>query len=252
MRDIKVLRLTDIHLGLQDLAGKRHTALVSCKAGQLYEPRLLKMRDDVAAVPGITQGRPLTLELSDADGAHDGYGYAIWFATEAVLRCPSSTPEQLAAARRIREWLITGPQELRASYATEAARATVRRTLLSQYKADLDLFPVPGGTLHQWAEAFIQAGEQLHTLLSDRADKVGGDRSAVVPLRTSAIALLNRFRGAVADEMEMNDQLPADLERQIFGYFDQLEDMRLQVIAAEKSAGKPAPAQPATPPPPSA
>lgn len=237
MRTLQVLRLNDIHLGLQDLLTKRHSVLVSCKAGQLYEPALTKTRDDVAAIPAaLLSGRPLTVELSDTDARHDGFGYALWYGTEAILSCPDATPEQKAAARRIREGIISAPKELGASYATEANRAKKRRLELVQHKADLDLFPVPGGTMFLWADEFIKAGEKLDELLSLRADKNAGDRSAVLTLRPAAIALLNRFRAAVDDELGMNPALPRDLDKQLFGYLDQLEDMRVQALANEKSA----------------
>jgi len=91
-------------------------------------------------------------------------------------------------------------------------------------------------TMYLWADEFLKAGEELDSLLSLRADEDAGDRSAVLTLRPAAIALLNRFRAAVDDELAMNPALPRDLDKQLFAYLDQLEDMRIAAIASEKGA----------------
>ncbi|MBI4817764.1 MAG: hypothetical protein HY791_16000 [Deltaproteobacteria bacterium] len=84
-----------------------------------------------------------------------------------------------------------------------------------------------GGTLKNWAEAFVSSGEELGVLLSNRADaETGTERATTRGFRGEVIGLLNRFRAALRDEVEFNPALPRNLDAQIFGTFDELDKLK--------------------------
>jgi hypothetical protein len=243
MQSLANLLLGDLKLGLDDLLDNRAAALGASKAGAIYAPALGARRDALAALPGaVLNGRPLTAELADTDARHDGFGAAVWFYTEAVLRWPDAPAKIAAAARRIRATFVPDLQSLNAAFATEANRAKERKKILAKHKKDLKLFPVTKKTtLYTWVKKYLDAGEELGELLASRADLNAGDRSEVSKLRPNTIALLNRFRAALADEVEHDQALPRDLDAQLFAYFDELARMRA-------SSGASASAQPSAPP----
>ena len=79
------------------------------------------------------------------------------------------------------------------------------------------------------------AGQSLNDLLSNRADMDESGRKDASKLRSQTIGLLNRFRGALADEVEENTALPRNLDQQVFAYFDELEGIRASALAAAAS-----------------
>jgi hypothetical protein len=113
---------------------------------------------------------------------------------------------------------------------------------------DLKSIPIAGGmSLYDWCTGFIDSGETIAKLLSERADTDTGARREAGKLRTSTISILGRFRASLADEMATNKALPADLDARVFGYFDELHDMRADALAAahRAHAAQSAPPQPA-------
>jgi hypothetical protein len=240
MRIVRFLSLSDLKLALDDLHSKRSIALTSSATGRSYEPMLLKRRDAVNALPAaFLGGKPLTAELSEKDEIHDGHGGAVWFVTEGYLRNPRTSPEQLEAIKRIRAAFIPTLKDLSASYATEAEAAIKRKPALVTLEADLKLFPIAGGlTLRDWVTDFLDAGQSLSELLSDRADVDDSGRKDAGKLRSETVGLLNRFRGALADEVDDNTALPRNLDQQVFAYFDELEGMRAASLAAAAAAAK--------------
>lgn len=229
---MRYISLASLVLGLDDLLTKRENALKSFASGAASAAMLTARRDKMKALPPAAQGRPLADELDQTDMRHDGIGAAVWAITEAYLRHPDTTQQMLDAAKRIREKLIGSLDDLTASYVTEANAAKTNKAELPSLKNDLDLFPVAGGTLHDWALGFVTAGEQLDTLLSQRAD--AKDRAAAALLRMEAIGILNRLRKNLAAEAKGNANLPADLDDQVFGYFDLLETQDAAAAAEEK------------------
>jgi hypothetical protein len=197
----------------------------------------------MAALPAIATGLPLVDELDTADKRHDGLGAAIWFLLEAYLRHPDTTPAMVEAAKKIRAAFIPTLEELGASYEAEAKAAMDRKPDLTKLEAELKMFPVGGATLYDWATAFLAAGEHISTLLSARAD--AKDRKAATRLRAETIGALNRLRKTLALEMKHDPKLPADLDAQVFGYFDLLEAK----AAGAQTAGKEEDEAPAPPPP---
>jgi hypothetical protein len=225
-------------IGLIDLLTKRIAALQLFANGVANVKLLTSMRDKISALPAALLGRPLTDELDAADGRHDGLGGAIWFIVEAYLRHPDSTPAMITAAKNIRTVLIPKLDLLGATYEAEAEAAVANKAALAGLKADLDLFPVAAGTLYDWAVKFVQAAEGLAVLLSQRAD--AKDRAAAAVLRTETIGILNRMRKSLAAEMKEDPSLPADLDDQVFAFFDQMEmkaaDAHTEAKAKAKAA----------------
>jgi hypothetical protein len=235
------LHLDDLKLGLHDLFEVRKADLGLSQAGKLYGPILALKLDAIDALPeALMGGRPLSEQLAAADARHDGFGAGIWHYTEAVLRAPDVTPALRTAAERIRATFIPNLSQLRESYADEAATAARNRPALLAVEADLKSFPLPGGkTLHDWVKSFLDAGDKLDRLLSDRslveAESAGGGRTSL--LRTQTVGILGRFRSALRDEMEANADLPRNLEVRVFGYIDELAERRARASKARSDAG---------------
>lgn len=230
-----MLTLAALQLGFADLFGKRHAALVKSRAGKYYEPKLVKLRDDIAALPPqVVSGAPLAEELAVVDGEHDGFGAVIYFITEAALRHPALDPKIVAAAGRVRTTFIPKLAELKATYETEAHRAQERMKQLEVFKADLELFPVPGGgTLHDVATAFLERGSTLSDLLSGRGDAPTNARTGAGTLRAKAVGVLGRMRAEITDNLDEDEKLPRDLVAKVFGYFDTLDAMNAAAVAAK-------------------
>lgn len=238
MRRFRFLNLADMKLGLDDLLGKRHPALVLSSIGQSYEQMLVEKRVAVDNLPAaFTGGKPLAETLGSTDVEHDGFGGALWHVTEAYLRLPAKDEQIVGAIERIRAALIPDLSGLRDSYADEAEAAIRRKGELPQIEADLKRIPVAmgGTTLHDWATAFLGAGEKLSVLLSDRADVSSSGRTGANKLRGETIGLLNRARAAIADECASSKALPNDLDAQIWGYLDELEGQRADAVARARN-----------------
>lgn len=243
--------LESLLLGLDDLLIKRLPALQSFANGAANAKLLGTHRDRIAALPAALTGRPLTDELEVGDMRHDGLGGGIWFILEAYLRHPDTSAAQLDAIKKIRAALIPALDSLTATYEAEAKAAKDHKTALVSLKKELELFPVAKGTLYDWAASFVEAGEQLDVLLSKRAD--AKDRAAASRLRVDAIGVLNRLRKSLAAEAKNDTSLPADLDAQVFAYFDLLETKAAEGYAEAKKKTKEAketkgkePAPPAT------
>jgi hypothetical protein len=80
------------------------------------------------------------------------------------------------------------------------------------------MFPVAGGgTLRDWAEGFLAAGEKVDALLSARADLEKHGRKDAARLRGEVIGLLNRMHKNLALEMKDDSTLSANLDAKVFG-----------------------------------
>lgn len=242
-----MLTLTHLKLGLRDLLDKRGVDLAKSKSGAFHTDDLQEHLDAIDALPPVlTGGTPLTAELDLVDTKHDGFGGAIYYATEIYVHLPDADPGVVATAARIRQAFVPELAELQAAYAIEADRAADRRPLLKSMKADLQSIPVAGGgTLLDVASSFLDAGDELDELLSNRADALPrGSRKQAASLRSTTIGLLNRLRADLVNEVRKNPKLPRDLETRVFGYFDTLGDMHASGAAKPAPKPVPAPAQP--------
>lgn len=227
------ITLGSLLLGLDDLLTKRSDALQSFDAGKASLKFLSGRRDKITALPAELTGRPHADLLAATDARHDGFGGVVWFVTEAYLRHPGSTPDMIEAAKKIRAAFITSLDDLRARYVDEATAAKAHEPSLETLKAELEMFPMAGGqTLYECAVGFVEAGKRIDELLSDRAD--AKDRRAATVLRGETLAKLNRLRNDLADALKDEPTLPADLDAQVFGYFDLLEKKDAEAAAEEK------------------
>jgi hypothetical protein len=245
---MRFLSLAALQVGLADLFTVRQTDLVASKAGQMYESILLEQKSAIDGLPEPTgNSKPLADSLSVADVRNDGFGAAIWHITEAYLRWPDISANVRGAIERVRAAFIPELDLLQASYVNEAKAAIDNKNDLVKLESDLKLIPIAGGlSLYDWCTGFIGAGESIAKLLSDRADADTGARREAGKVRTSTIRILGRFRAALADEVAANKALPADLDARVFGYFDTLQDMRADALAAAHRAHASQPAAPPT------
>ncbi|MFT3767050.1 MAG: hypothetical protein QM820_16250 [Minicystis sp.] len=242
------ITLSSLALALADLLTRRLAALESFEAGKASVKSLTLRRDQIEALPPELRGRPLADELSAADARHDGFGAVVWFHVEAVLRHPDSTPEMVAAARKIRAAFIPALDVLQARYDVEASAAKAHEPLLAELKTELMMFPVhTGGTLHDVAVAYVGEGKKIDALLSDRADTK--DRKRASALRNELLSKLTRLREDLAEARKDDPSLPADLEDQVFGYLDLLNakdadaatEQKKRQAARREAAAKQAP-----------
>ena len=235
---MNMFTLGDLKLGLDDLFGKRQPMLRTSQIGRVYEPLLKAKRDALEALPpALTTDRALSDRLAHADARHDAFGRTIWNVTETVLSLPEATPAHQAAVARIRQaFLPGGLMDLQVSFASEAENARQRRKDLAAREADLRSFAVPGAqTLYEVAAAFLDGGDALSQLLSERAGLETVDpatQNQAKHLRPSTIGLLGRLRAGVKDEVAGYPDLPRDLEGQIFGFFDNLHASRVHAASA--------------------
>jgi len=222
----------DLHLALTNLLTHRVQALRKMSMGAVYEDAFRAQLARLSALPGVHEerGQRLAAELKETDIRHDALGGAIASLLDAMERNPMTAPEDKAAAARIRTAFVPFGSELLASYADEAARARQRKTQLDDRVEDLARFPVPGGTLADWVNAFISAGEQLHDLLQQRAALAQAASAEPAPahagaLRSETIGILGRARAALADDIAFAGRAPS-LDEAIFGFADMLQTMR--------------------------
>jgi hypothetical protein len=227
MRRFQMLTLGDLKQGLDDLLTTRHAALVLTRVGKAYEELLKQNRAQMDALPTeFGEGKPVPELLATTDAEHDGFGTAIYYLTEAYLHLPNVDTEVLEAIMHIRASLIPSLEQLHDSYADEAEAALRRKAALPQLAADLMRVPVVGGTLHNWASAFVEAGAKLQKLLEQPPDASAIQRKEAQRLRIETLGLLNHARTVIVDEIASRPTLPRHLDTQIFGYLDQLEKAR--------------------------
>src|SRR5262249_9807590 len=100
-------------------------------------------------------------------------------------------------------------------------------------KSALASFPIAGNkTLLDWAQSFVNAGASIGDTLSKRAD--AKDRAEAGRLRSEALGVLNQTRRELGRAQKKDPALPADLDDQVFAYFDQLEAKSAEDAAVEK------------------
>jgi len=225
---MRKLPVDDLFLGLKDLVTTRRTDLDASAIGAAYSPQFVARVAQLEEVTERKTTRANVTELADADDDYDGFGQGIWLYTEAVLVVPNVSEATRQAALRIREAFIPERGVVGDTYAEEAARAKRSRPKVAELENDLKSLPVPEGkTLFDWVKGFLDAGDSLDKLLSDRSTLEAGPQGTVVTaLRAHTIGLLRRFREALRDEVAANPALPRDLETRVFAYIDELANRR--------------------------
>lgn len=247
---MRYISLISLFVGLNDLLTKRLPALQGFASGIASVKVLTGQRDLMAMLPAVVAGRPLVEELDAADERHDSLGAALWHILEAYFLHPDTPPVLLQAAKKIRAAFIPTLEDLVVSYPAEAKAAMARKPELANLKAELSMFPVAmgGATLFDWATSFLAAGESIDTLLSARADIDAKGRKSAARLRAETIGMINRLRKNLAAERKHDASLTADLDGQVFGYFDLLEKTSADA-QAQKTEDKPPPPPAPVPPP---
>ncbi len=226
---MRTLTVDDLFLGLKDLMTTRRADLESSAIGKAYSPQLATRIAQLEDVAEKKTTRTNAAELGKTDDEHDGFGQAIWLYTEAVLVTPNISEQAKNAALRIREAFIPVRSVLSDSYAEEAARAKKNRARIAELEQDLKSLPVPDGkTLFDWVTAFLDAGDSLDKLLSERstAEAAASAGTSATILRATTIGLLRRLREALRDEVAATAELPRDLEQRVFAYIDELAARR--------------------------
>lgn len=228
MRTMRKLTFDDLFLGLKDLITTRRTDLDASAIGAAYSPQFVARAAQFEELTVRQPTRANVTELAHADDNYDGFGQGIWLYTEAVLVTPGISENVRQSALRIREAFIPGRSVLADTYAEEAARAKRSRPKLAELEKDLKSLPVPDGkTLFDWVNGFLDAGDSLDVLLSDRSTtEAAHDGAQVTALRANTLGLLRRFREALRDDVAANASLPRDLESRVFAYIDELADRR--------------------------
>lgn len=226
------LTLQDVKAALPDLLDHRAEALDGTHAGPIFLPMLSNLRRKLDELPEGDDGE-LVAELAREDARHDGFAAAVWFFTEAYLRLPVLDPAERDALEELRDRLLPRPSELSAPYAREAARAKERADALTpEYRAVLERYPVRGGeTLWQWMSAYLDAGERLQRLLSQRSveESFGGGYETPLDagrLRGRVVGLLAQLRETLRHELYERPEHWQGIDQQVFEYVDQLSEHR--------------------------
>jgi hypothetical protein len=232
IQPLRLIALDRLYLALLDLLEKRGAALKSFPYGAFIFTELTELCTKLAALPEVAQGRPYAAELAALDKRHDGFGAACFYLVEAYLSAPDTTPEQRKILLEIRA-VLGSLEDLIAGYDAEVKAAKDRKDKIQKLTDALASFPIAGNkTLLDWAQEFCSAGESLGDYLSKRADVK--PRTEAGPLRNEVIGVLNQTRRELSRAQKKDPNLPADLDAQIFAYFDQLETKSAEEAAAAK------------------
>ena len=138
--------------------------------------------------------------------------------------------ESLATISQTQAEFVPNLSVLRKSYQDEAYTAKQKQARMNEMEARLTAFRLGNITLYDLVSAFIEKGIALDSLLRQRAVSVtkGKDPDATKAgdLRLEIMNLLARLRANVRDEIDLNPDLPARLEVELFSYLDQLVESR--------------------------
>jgi len=233
------MNLTDLRLGLEDLLTVRRGPLFRTQSGKAYEDALETQRHAINALPApLTGGRPFAEELALRGADQDAFGIGIWHITEAYLRIPGVSTDMLATVRRIREAFVPDLDRLRDAYADQASTVAMRRENMVNLIDDLVRIPVAGGsTLFDWVAGFVGAGEQIARIVAQRAEINATTRKHAMTLHADTIRILNELRKNVVAEIARTMGMPRSTEEEIFGYFDMLEQTRIEAKQNQAMSG---------------
>jgi hypothetical protein len=244
-------KLNDLRLFLDDLLRERTSSdppekktrkelLRSLPSGDTYVVLLAQKHLAIIALPPAVLGLPLVDLLKYADSLYDGFGKFIYYLGEAYKAHPTLPRDIVEAAEDLQETFAPSLSIFTANYADEAARAKALRPKLIEKKALLTKFSLPDGTtLFDVAVGHIDNGEKLQTLLSERSDASDADRSGAGQLLSNTLGIIRRCRDMIVDMLAANASLPRDLDRQIFGFLDDLAQRRVTSTPSEEGEKAP-------------
>jgi hypothetical protein len=187
------LTLTDLWLVLHNMAEARAAAVAALPGGDAFQGELGDLRDKLGAIPGVRAGgRPLSVELSEADATHDTFGRALDLFLRAYEALADHLPAPInEAVAQARAQVLPTPSVFALSYQDEAIAAQRRAPALEALGDQLALLPVAElGDLREVAARFQGAGQQLQALLQERADAESAPAAQHGALRHHALALL--------------------------------------------------------------
>ena len=245
------LSLKELLLGFADLAtGSRRPLFEKTHAFLIYAPRCARLLAELKALPLDVLGLPLVELLQDADLRRDGLARALYLLSEAVMALPSASDALKHDIAPIRSTYVRSLAVVREPYGVAAQSAKDLAPTLDTHRAALQTIPTPDGrTLDLWVADFLAAGQEIGALLSDRSKTLGAaaGRGRAGVLRNEIIATVNEIRAVIATERAERTDLPATLDGDLFGQFDELQRL------AEARRPRPAkpnaePGDPGTPP----
>lgn len=220
------LTMEDVTTFLIFLLRTRRADVDAIPAAAALAPTLDTTLGEVEALPPESFGeKPNAEELKTVDDHHDGIGLALFYLALAYRACPTASAEAKQAAKLILDRYVPSRGHLRATYATEAARAKSRQAPLAADKPTLDHLPVEGGTAHDWATTYVEDGLKLDALLFGRADQTG-TRTPASRLRVQAIGEVGTLRDTIAQALRRTPDGGRAVDKWLFGYLDLLADMR--------------------------
>jgi hypothetical protein len=204
--NLAAMTLGDVQMAIDELCGQRATAAEGTRAGHLYMAILRSLKVELDQAPAhLIGGLPLVDALAQADTTYDDFGAALWFLCEACKRLPSLTASAREAAALAQQTFIPSRSLLQRSYASEAQRADADLPALAKQRDALAQLSSPDGrTFADVAQDFLGAGQQIKSLLSQRAEGTeGASRARYADLRSRAINALSAFRAAHLDELRV-------------------------------------------------
>jgi hypothetical protein len=237
----------DLRLIFSDMVENKWDLLMRFAVGPIYGKAVKEHLADLTDLESKLEKRPLAEQLKETDLLHDAIGRSIFYLEQSLGNLPLLSKEKRDLVAKVKDAFIPRLVDLTRSYQDEADAAKQRRRALDGMKTELKAFPVaPDLTLFDMVEAFLNAGEGMDRLLKQRAAAVStaSDPDAVNAgaARTRALSLLTRLRETIRGEIDLNPELQAKLEVDLFSYYDQLDGSRND----QASASKPAPAAPPT------
>lgn len=232
---MKYTTLGDFNLYLNHLLHdpNQQALLSGLLSWQLFGPILRDQHSALLKLPPalVSEGKALAAELREADAEHDGTYRAIYHLLRAYQELPDAASGAQAKAKALQQALVPDLGLTRASYADEAHAVVARQARVQPLDANLDAFPVEGGTLRGWVERLDASAHKLAELLALRAHKdvdnlpagVVGEAAA---LRGNILGTLQHFRDALRAELRQKPHLPADAEWRVFQMLDNLAQSR--------------------------
>ena len=225
------LTIGDVVLVLDDFYNVKIELVRPTLTFQIYDAALQEHRTWLKGIdPGLT-GRPLVEDLTGSDALHDSGVRAVHLVCTGLgqfLPLPKATRQFLLKVRDTFAPSLGATQE---SYADEAAAAKAREDDLEEMEPTLKAFPVaPETTLYTLVSTYIEAGKEIDTLLSQRAEtKADAEHKRTKEanrIRSQTIRTINQFRETLVAEIKSKPELPRDLESRVFSYYDQLQETR--------------------------
>ena len=241
------LSLAELRLGLADLlAGSRKAPFDLTHASLIYRPRLQRLFDKLSALPPGVLELPLVELLQSADSKRDGYARALHFMRLAVDALPEASDALRSVVGTVKSAFVPSLDIVRQPYAIAADSVTDDTKDLETHRTALAAVPTPDGrSLEGWISDFVAAGTEIRRLLDERSGTLGSgsSREGAGALRGEIVGTLYELRNVITTERGDRPDLPATIDGQIYGQFDEL-----QRLAAARNAAKPKP-RPATPSP---